>query len=91
MMVLDMLIVSCQFARRILGWLECQFHSCGHASDSSSLGPPNSTTWKGLDNRCGEDTTFDVLPSQKPSVVQIKSLLITGKQLAIEGCGKGML
>ena len=37
---------------------------CAHASSLSFVvGPPNSTTHKGPDNRCGEDTIFDVLPS----------------------------
>ena len=37
------------------------------ALNLSSFGPSSSTTRKGPDNRRGEDATFDVLPSQKPS------------------------
>ena len=40
-----------------------------HASNLSSISPPNSTTCKGPDNRHGEDTMFDVLLSQKPSIL----------------------
>ena len=60
----------------ILGWLECQFHSCAHVSNLSSVGPPNSTTRKGPDYHHGEDAALDVLPSQKPSIVQIESSLL---------------
>ena len=38
-----------------------------------SVSPTNSTTRKGHDNCRGEDTTFDVLPYQKPSVMEIES------------------
>ena len=54
----------------ILGHLESKFHSCAHAN-LSSISPINSTTRKGPDNHRGEDATFDVLTSLKPSVVQI--------------------
>ena len=47
-----------------------------HTSNLSSVGPPNSTTCKRQDNRYGEDATFDVLPSQKPLVVQMESSLL---------------
>ena len=39
-------------------------------------GPPNSTTLKGPDNHCGEDASFDILPSQKSFIMQIKSSLL---------------
>ena len=65
-----MTIGSFQLAQRmILGRLECQFHSCAHASNLSSVSLSNSATHKGPDKGHGEDTMFDVLPSQKPSVV----------------------
>ena len=72
------IIASFWFARRmILGRFEWQFHSCAHASNLSSVGPPNSTTHLEPDNPCGEDATFDVLPWQKPSVMQIESSIMT--------------
>ena len=40
------------------------FKSCMHALTLSSVGPPNSTTRKGPDNRRGDDATIDVLPSK---------------------------
>ena len=43
-----------------------------------SVGPSNSSTRKGPDNRRDDDATFDVLPSQKPSIVQIESSLTSG-------------
>ena len=49
----------------------------------SSVGPPNSASRKGHDNRCGEDGVFDVLPLQKPSIVQIESSLIEGLHDAV--------
>ena len=49
--------------------VEWHFESCVHASTLSSVGPSNSTTRKGPDNRRGDDATFDILPSQNPSVV----------------------
>ena len=57
----------------ILGRLECHLYSCAHASNLSSVGPPNSTTRKEPDNWGGEDATFYVLPSQKPSIVHTES------------------
>ena len=41
----------------------------------SSVGPSNFTTRKGPNNAHGKDATFDVLPSQKPFVVQIEGAL----------------
>ena len=73
---------SFQFARQIvLGWLESQFHLCARASNLVPVGPPDSTTRKGPDNHYGEDAMFDVFPSQKPSVMQIKSspMMSTGR------------
>ena len=73
----NLIIASFWFAQRmILGRLECQFHSCAHVSNLSSVGPPNSTTCKGPDKRCGDDTMFDVLLSLKPSAMQIESSLL---------------
>ena len=43
---------------------------------ASALPIFNFTTNKRFDNRRGEDATFDVLPSQEPSAVQIESSLI---------------
>ena len=44
-------LVSFWFAQWvILGWMEWQLYSCGHASVLSPVGPPNYTTWKGPDN-----------------------------------------
>ena len=64
----DKIIVSLRFARRmILGWFECQFGSCTHASNLSSVGHHISVTCKRLYNLHGKDVTFDVLPSQKLS------------------------
>ena len=69
--------LSFRFAwQMILDQLECQFHSCTHASNLSFGGPPNSTTCKGPDNRRGEGAMFDVLLLQKPSVKQIESSLL---------------
>ena len=55
-----------------LGWWDCHFGSCAHASSLSSIGSPISTIRKGSDNCCGEDVTFDVLKLQKPFVVPIQ-------------------
>ena len=67
-------IASFRFAwRMILGRVECQFHSCAHASNLTSLGPPSSTM----------NAMFDVLLSQKPSVMQIESALLLGHATVI--------
>ena len=58
--------------------VEWHFEPCAHAPTLSSVGPSNSASHKGPDNRCGDDATFDVLPSQKQSVVQIENSLIYG-------------
>ena len=60
-----------------LGQLECQFYSLAHASNLSSVGPPNSTTHNRPDNCRSDDTMFDVLPLQELSVVQIQRSLLT--------------
>ena len=71
-------IATFRFAQlMILGRLKFWFHSCAHASNLSSVGSPTSTTRKGPDNRRDGVARFDVLPSQKPSVVQIESSLLS--------------
>ena len=55
----------------ILGWLECLFHSRAHASNISSVGPPNSTKRNGPDNR-GEDATSG------PYFIKVKIFLKSG-------------
>ena len=56
--------------------VELTLESCAHASTLSSVGHPDSTTRKGPDNRCGDDATFDVLQSQKPSVMHIENSIM---------------
>ena len=47
-----------------------------------SVSPSNSTARKGPDSRHGKDATFNVLLSQKPSVMQIKSSLFRYRALS---------
>ena len=63
----------------ILERLECKILLCVHASTLSTVDPPNSTRRKGVENRRGEDATSDILPSQKLSLVQVESSLITNR------------
>ena len=62
--------------------VEWYFESCAHAWNSSCVRspPPNSITHEGLDNHRGEGTTFDVLQSYKPFVVQIKNSLLENQR-----------
>ena len=69
-------IASFWFAQRmILGWLECQFHSCAHASNLSSVGPPSAdyNTQKDLTTVVMRTQRLMSLLLQNPSVMQIES------------------